>query len=95
MPSRDHPDFEQVARRAVSRARWQLRLAITATAIVALIATALVLYAVPGMTTAPAMGSRMTTPNLARIASPAKACPDACSGICPDHRNRHFTRICS
>jgi len=83
MSSRDHPRFEQVVRRAIGRAPWSLRLAITATALAALIATTAVLHLVPGMTHTPLLGKRTTTPGLARAVTST------------DISVPHLSRICS
>jgi hypothetical protein len=83
MPRRDHPRFEQVVRRAIGRTPWSLRLAITAIAIVALLATSAVLHLVPGMTYSPSLGKRTTPPGPVRAV------------ISPDISVRHLSRICS
>jgi len=83
MTPRDHPRFEQVVRRAIGRAPWSLRLAITATAIVALLATSAVLHLVPGMTHTSSLGKRATTPGLLRAITST------------DNGARHLSRICS
>jgi hypothetical protein len=83
MRSRDHPRFEQVVRRAIGRAPWSLRLAVTATAIASLIVTSTVLHLVPGMTHTPSLGKRMTTPGVVRTVTST------------DTIVRHLSRICS
>ena len=83
MPPPDHPRSEQVVRRAIGRAPWSLRLAITATAIAALLATSAVLHLVPGMTHTPLLGKRTTSPGPVRAVTST------------DISVRHLSRFCS
>lgn len=53
MPTRDYPFLERAARRAVRRASWPLRLAVTAAALLALAAASALLFVTPGMADTP------------------------------------------